>query len=260
MCRLPRSGIALATASAMNDPRCAIFVTLLVCCAGLTAGCSSVRVTDPPRTATEMLLPNQAVSEAIGKLSAAALRDRRVYLDGAYFVPADLNRDTVASDYLFTMGELRAKLLREGVRLMPTRAGAEIVVEVRSGAHGVDKQNLLVGLPSVTLSGVTGGSVGDPLVATPEIALIKNVKQDGVASVAIVAYWADTGELVATSGPFMGHTFRDDWWFFGYGPKTSGDIPTAQQRPTADSAASVPATQAATVEAAPGGLSRDSDR
>jgi hypothetical protein len=157
-----------------------------------------------------------------------------VYVDGAYFVPHDRSRNSL-TDQLFLMGEIRAKLLREGVRLVATREESEIVVEVRSGVLGIDKQNLLVGLPSVALPGVTSGLAGDitgdPLIATPEIALIKNVKQDGVASVAFVAYWSDTGELVATSGPFVGRTYRDDWWFFGYGPRTSGDIPTAQQRP-----------------------------
>jgi hypothetical protein len=248
----------------MNTARRIAIPALLICCAA-TAACSSVRVTDPPRTATEMLLLNQAVAEAIDKLSAAALRDRKVFVDGSYFVPADKNRDNIASDYLFTMGEVRAKLLREGVRLVNTRDQAQIVVEVRSGAHGIDKENLLVGLPSVTLPGLGGGAVSaaEPLIATPEIALVKNIKQDGVASIAIVAYWADTGELVAASGPFMGHTYRDDWWFFGYGPKTSGDIPTAQRRPNADAApTTAPATQptADSVPAGGGGLTRDSDR
>lgn len=181
-----------------------------------------------------MLLLSQAAAEAVGQLSAGALRDRRVYVDGSYFLPNERYKDSQA-DHLFVMGEVRAKLLREGVRLMHTRDAAEIVVEVRSGVMGVDKQSLLVGLPSVAVPGLTSGAtgdvLGDPLIATPEIALIKNIKQDGVTSVAIVAYWSDTGELVGTSGPFVGRTHRDDWWFFGYGPRTSGDIPTAQQRP-----------------------------
>jgi hypothetical protein len=180
-----------------------------------------------------MLLMSQAAAEAVGKLSAEALRDRKVFVEDAFFVPRDRSRNSLA-DQLFVMGEVRAKLLREGVRLVNTRAESEIVVEVRSGVLGVDKQNLLVGLPSVALPGVTSGlggdALGDPLIATPEIALLKNIKQDGMAAVAIVGYWRDTGELVVTSGPFFGRTFRDDWWILGYGPRTSGDIPTAQGR------------------------------
>jgi hypothetical protein len=219
----------------MRTLRSFTFAAVTLLYALLASGCSSVRVTDPARTATEMLLLSQAATKAINQLSAAALRDRRIYLDDSFFLPHDRNTESTA-DYLFILGEVRAKLLLEGARLMPTRQAAEIVVELRSGAHGIDKQNLLVGLPSIAMPGLTGGATGGltggPLITTPEIALLKNIKQDGVASVAIVAYWADSGELVATSGPFVGRTFRDDWWFLGYGPRTTGDIPTAQQRST----------------------------
>jgi hypothetical protein len=181
-----------------------------------------------------MLLMSQAATEAVGKLSAEALRDRGVFVDGSYFLPSIRDKDT-RGDHLFLIGEVRARLLREGVRLVEDRSKAEIVVEVRSGVLGIDKQNLLVGLPSVTLPGLGGGATtgiaGDALIATPEIAIIKNIKQDGVVSVAIVAFWADTGELVSTSGPFYGRTYRDDWWFFGYGPRTSGDIANVQRQP-----------------------------
>ncbi len=206
---------------------------LLLLAAVCLTGCSSVRVTDPPRTATEMLLLNQAVTTAVSQLSASALRDRLVFVDDAYLTPHDRNTDTTA-DYLFLLGEVRAKLLIEGARLVNTREAAQIIVEVRSAAHGIDKQNLLVGLPQIALPGVAGGTgiTAGPLIATPEIALLKNIKQDGIASVAIVAYWADSGELVAASGPFIGRTNRDDWWILGYGPRTSGNIPSAQQRPS----------------------------
>jgi hypothetical protein len=211
------------------------FIVVMVGLAStLGMGCSSVRVTDPPRTATEMLLLSQAATEAVGKIAVEALRDRKVFVDTTYLLQEDRNRDPKA-DQLFLLGEIRARLLREGVRLVQTRPAAEIILEVRSGALGIDKQNLLIGLPSVAmpaLAGSTSGVSGDPVIAIPEIALIKNVKQDGVVSVAIVAYWSDSGELVATSGPFTGRTYRDDWWFFGYGPRTSGDIPTARPRPT----------------------------
>ena len=58
---------------------------------------------------------------------------------------------------------------------------------------------------------------------------MKSTKQRGFASVAFVAFWNDTGELIATSGPFIGRTFRDDFWFFGIGPRTVGDIPPTRQ-------------------------------
>ena len=60
---------------------------------------------------------------------------------------------------------------------------------------------------------------------TPELAISKKIKQVGFASVAYVAYWADTGEVVASSGPTIGKTYREDWWFLGFGPKSTGNIP-----------------------------------
>ena len=65
--------------------------------------------------------------------------------------------------------------------------------------------------------------------ATPELAIVKTTRQRGYAAVAFVAYWNDTGELVANSGPFIGRTEREDFWFFGLGPRTVGTIPPAEQ-------------------------------
>ena len=62
------------------------------------------------------------------------------------------------------------------------------------------------------------------LLVTPEIAILKTIKQKGYAGVAMVAYWADTGELIASSGPFVNVTHREDFWFFGFGPRITGDI------------------------------------
>ena len=38
-----------------------------------------------------------------------------------------------------------------------------------------------------------------------------------------------SGELVDSSGPFVGRTLREDWWILGFGPRTIGDIPPAQR-------------------------------
>lgn len=218
----------------MRIPRAFMAVVVLVGALVFCGGCSSLRVTEPARTATEMFLLSQAASEAVGNLSATGLRDRLVYVDGSFFMPQGYFPYFPLADYQFLMGEVRAKLLKEGVRLTADRGKAEIIVEVRSGALGIDKQSLLVGLPSIAVPGLASGAtdsdlVSEPLIATPEIAFLKNIKQDSLASVAIVAYWADTGELVSSSGPFIGRAWRNDWWILGYGPRTSGDIPTVRR-------------------------------
>ena len=187
-------------------------------------GCATIRVTDPPRTATEQFLLSVAAADAIEQLSATALRDRRVFVDSTYLTGVTVP----TGEYAFMLGELRARLLANGVRLVPGREQAEIILEVRSGGLGIDRIEYLLGIPALYLPAV-GSEVGDVPLATPELAIVKSTKQRGYASVAFVAYWNDTGELVATSGPFVARTFRDDFWFFGVGPRTVGDVPPARK-------------------------------
>jgi hypothetical protein len=190
----------------------------------LFGGCATLRVTDPPRAADEQFLMSTAAQKAVAQLSTEALRDRRVFLDASYFN---------APEQAFVTGEVRAKLLLGGVRLMDNRKDAQIILELRSGGVGINRLEFLLGLAAIPIPGITSGSNSAvttiPLV-TPELALLKNTKQLGFAGVAYVAYWADTGEVVTSSGPFIGRTYREDWWFFGIGPKTIGDVPTTANK------------------------------
>lgn len=185
-------------------------------------GCATLRVTDPARTATEQYLMSVATAQAVEQLSAGALRDRLVYVDSTY-----LNGLSV-QEKSFLVAELRARLLLSGVRLMDERSKAQIALEVRSPSIGIDRLEYLLGIPAILVPVNTGSSASMPLT-TPELALIKRTTQQGYASAAYVAYWIDTGEIVASSGPYVGHTTREDYWFFGAGPRTTGDIPPAQQ-------------------------------
>lgn len=198
---------------------------MLLALLALMSGCATIRTTDPPRTATEQFLLSVAATRAIDQLSASALRGRRIFLDGQY-----LGTTQFAPENAFLQGELRARLLLAGVQLVSKRDDAEIVLEVRSGGLGIDRLEFLLGIPALYLGGTTSTTpTGQLPVATPELALIKSTRQRGFASVAFVAYWTDTGELVATSGPFIGRTFREDYWFFGVGPRTIGNIPPAER-------------------------------
>jgi hypothetical protein len=193
-----------------------------VVAAVLLGGCATVRTTDPSRTATEQMLLSKAAEQAVQQLSTTPLHDRHVYLDTQYY-------DSVDSAYV--VGELRAHLLEHGVRMADSRDKAKVVVEVRSGGVGIDRYNYLLGIPPIFLpagDSVSGVDVNTGTVITPELALIKRIRQLGYASVAFVAYWKDTGEVLASSGPFVGRTRREDWWFFGMGPKINGNIPTTE--------------------------------
>jgi hypothetical protein len=188
----------------------------------LALGCTStIRVTDPPRSATEQFLLSHAAAEAVAQLAIEPLEGRRVFLDAEYFA---------AAEAAFVLGELRARLLMRGVQLTRTREEAQIVLEVRSGGVGIDRSDFLLGLPSMLVTAGDADELGGTRipVVTPEVAIVKNIHQIGVASVAFVAYWADTGEVVAMSGPVIGRTMREDWWFLGFGPRTIGNIPTTE--------------------------------
>lgn len=190
-----------------------------------SGGCATIRTTDPPRTATEQFLMSVAATRAIDQLSSIALRGRRVYTDSTY-----LGSVSNTAENAFLQGELRARLLLAGVQLVSQRSEAEIILEIRSGGLGIDRLEFLLGIPALYLGGTTSTTpTGQMPVATPELALIKSTRQRGYASVAFVAYWTDTGELVASSGPFVGRTFREDYWFFGVGPRTVGNIPPAER-------------------------------
>lgn len=167
---------------------------------------------------------SQALEEAISQLSIDALRDRVVFVDPQYLI--GYQERNAVQETAFLVGELRAKLLGNGVRLTGKREEAQIILEVRSLGVGVDHTEFLLGLPALYLPQLSG-EAGVP-AATPELAIVKRTTQKGFGSVAFVAYWNNTGELAAQSGPTHGKTSRQDYWFFGIGPSTVGDVVPAQ--------------------------------
>jgi Family of unknown function (DUF6655) len=206
----------------------------LNCCLLILAGfcgCATVRVTDPYYTATQLFLESEASRKAVDQITVNELRDRKVFVDTTYLTTAyqsvpSLSFNQVPQDYLYLVADLRARLLLSGVRLVEKRADADVVLEVRTGGVGVDHQEFLLGLTNLTIP--TEGVANVP-IQTPELAIIKSTKQFGFASIAVVAYWQDTGEIIASSGPFIGRTAREDYWILGIGPRTVGNIPPAEK-------------------------------
>lgn len=212
--------------AAMPRPPTARFL----CCAllALSAGCSTLRTTDPSRTATEQFLLNEASRRSVEQLTALPLRDRLCYIDSAYTVRGEYT----AAEYLYLLGELRARLLESGARMTDERQKADCVVEVRVVGVGIDRIDTLIGLPSIAISSVAGNNTQTSSgsgIATPELAIIKRLRQKGFAAIAYVAYWKDSGEIVTSSGPFVGKTEREDFWILGFGPRTVGDVPPAKE-------------------------------
>ncbi|MGC8539886.1 MAG: DUF6655 family protein [Phycisphaerae bacterium] len=193
---------------------------LFLCTLIMSGGCSTLRVTQPPETADEQFLLSRAASLAISKISVANLRDRLVYVS-VHFVNARI------PGHNYLEADLRSHLLKSGVRLTNARVKAQIVMELRVGALGINQENSLIGIPAIAFGNYSSGSSFSLPVVLPQISILQNTTQQGYASVAYVAYWRSSGEIVASSGPFVGRTYRHDWWFLGFGPETSGNIPPA---------------------------------
>jgi hypothetical protein len=194
----------------------------LLAALGLSVGCSTLRTTDPARTATEQFLLNEASRRSVEQLSALPLRDRLCFVDSSYTVRGEYT----AAEYLYLIGELRSRLLETGARLTDDRTKADCIVEMRVVGVGIDRIDTLFGIPGIVLNSGTG-TASAPIL-TPEFAIIKRLSQKGFAAVAYVAYWKDSGEILTSSGPFVGKTSREDFWILGFGPRTVGDIPPAK--------------------------------
>jgi hypothetical protein len=212
-----------------------LFVILVLFALSAICGCATIRVTDPYSTATQEFLESEATRKAVAQMSSTAMRDRRVYVDASYLTgakqtsPGNLVATKPPSpEDLFLLGEIRSRLLNDGVRLIDDRDAADIILEVRSGGISVDHEEFLLGLPGTSL---TVDVVANVPVSTPELAIVKRTTQKGFASVAYVAYWRESGEIVASSGPYVGRTNRQDYWILGLGPNTVGDIAPALPPP-----------------------------
>jgi hypothetical protein len=214
-------------------------VAWLICFAG---GCATIRVTDSPQTADQQFLLTEAATKAVAQLSMDPLRGRSVWVLTEYAFSTTQPYDQAfftneirspSFEVAFTIGELRARLLQAGARLAPSREQAEVILEVRTGALAINRVDFLLGLSAFSLLPGSNNSSSSSATAlgvstSSNLALFQSIKQNGFASVAIVAYWRNTGELLAISGPFIGRTSRNDNLLFGYQLPPLGDIPPTQ--------------------------------
>src|SRR6185437_16291941 len=110
------------------------------------------------RTADLDFLLTGAAEQAVSQLSTDALRDRVVFVDTSWLIPTirptaafplenELARQP-SPEYLFLVGELRAKLLKSGVRLVDTKEKAQVVLEIRAGALSTNHLEYLLGIPA----------------------------------------------------------------------------------------------------------------
>ncbi|MFO7955716.1 MAG: DUF6655 family protein [Candidatus Brocadiia bacterium] len=183
---------------------------LLGCLA--VAGCGSFRETFPPRSASEQLLISEAVDTAVADMPTDWMEDRVVYVETA-------NLD--AYDEPYVVQGLRNVVLESGGRLSQGRDGADVVLEVASGALSVDKGQWLLGIPELPLP----IPFADETLKLPELPLFKLVSYAGKAKLISTAVEADSGASHMELPVCYGRVHHRLWWAFVMGPFTWSDLP-----------------------------------
>ena len=165
-----------------------VFATLAVCGGMALSGCTTIRSTDPARTATEQLLISTAADNAAASLTLNIPKGNKVFVDATNFEGYDSK---------YAIGAIRDHVLQQGLLLVNDKGAADTIVEIRSGALSVDDRSFLIGIPQVNLPLPLTGST----LPIPEIALYKRQTQQGVAKFAATAYDAKKGNLISSAKP-----------------------------------------------------------
>ncbi len=165
-------------------------VTSLLVLTLIATGCHAIRISEPPRTATEQLLLSTAVDRALEDVNLSFLKGKRTFFDTTYFESYDQE---------YVLGALREMLARNGALLTANAATSEVTVEVRCGGLGIDSRDSLFGLPDLNLPIPFAGQV-----ESPEVTLYKSEHADSIAKLALLAFETDSGKLIDRSGPMVG--------------------------------------------------------
>lgn len=189
-----------------------LLILTFVC--GLAAGCGTTRWSDTPRTATEQLLLSDATDRAVSQIDFNTIAGSNIYLDSSPI------RQTVDSAYLTS--SIRQHLMASDCIIKDKAEEADYVIEIRAGAMGTDRRDLLVGIPATSVPSVGATGTGSTII--PEIPIAKRTEQRAVAKIAVFAYDRETGRPVWQSGTIPVESKARDLWVLGAGPFQRGNI------------------------------------
>jgi len=174
------------------------------------SGCKSPKVTEPSRSGIEQLLLSDAVDDALERQDIPYVEGRKVFLSNAFLKSYDAE---------YVLGSIRAKLSENGAHLVEARGDADVIVEARSGAIGIDSSSTLFGIPSIPLVIPAAGSI-----KLPDLALYKSAKADSIAKIALLAYEAD-GAPIFSSESYVGSSGFHQYTFLFLLDVNITDIP-----------------------------------
>ena len=190
---------------------CLICLVLLV-----ATGCGTTRWTDTSRTATEQLLISYAIDSVIEQVNFSVLRGKKVFVaTGAI---------ELATDFQYISTALRQHIATNGGLLCDTKDEAEYIVEPRVGAVGTDRNDLLYGIPAITIPAASFNNMGTTGTMIPEIPFVKKTDQRAVCKLAVFVYHRETGSPLWVSGNRQSEGRSKAWWVFGAGPFNKGNI------------------------------------
>lgn len=163
----------------------------------IVGACSTRRDSNPQRTATEQLLISAAADRAAEGIALQVPPGAKVFVDSS---------NVEGLDSKYAVAAMRERVLELGGQLVGSRADADAIVEIRSGALSIDEKKTLVGIPEFGIPIPLAGAL-----EVPEIALFKKAQRKGVAKFAGVAYDAKDGRLIGTSEPQYGFSHETRW-------------------------------------------------
>ena len=193
----------------MKSPAIAIAILLLT-----LSGCGTSKWTDTGRSATEQLLITDAMDRAVSELDLRALAGKTCYIDSAPL------RKITDSEYLVSC--IRQHMFASGCMVMSSKGEADYIVEVRAGAVGTDRHDVLYGVPAVNVPTVVPVS-GIPS-QIPEMPIVKKTDQRAVVKLSLFAFNQKTGRPIWQSGAVPEESGAKAVWVLGAGPFQRGTI------------------------------------
>lgn len=213
-----RSTNSLATHAPLHDPldvpgiymslRASRRLLIAVGCGLMCLGCATTRTSDTARTGIEQLLISNAVDHSLAKIDFSPLNGQKVFVQEKYLDGVDKN---------YVAGTIRHRVLAAGAKLAEKQEDADIVMELRSGGIGTDRQESFIGIPQVAAPGPF------PL-QIPEVQLITTKTQTATAKIGIVAYDAKTNQAIGNGGMSLARSEDSNLFVFGVGPFNRGHV------------------------------------
>ena len=143
-------------------------------------GCSSRLVTNPDRSAIEMMLLSGAVDKALARFYVPELINRKVFEDFTNLASYDVE---------YVRAATRARVCQIGAILVDSADEADYTVEVASGALSLEFKEAVIGLPALP--------VPNAPVPVPEAPLHRATEQTGIFKLFIFVH--SHGKFVAAN-------------------------------------------------------------